>query len=41
VQRLGHRDQLDQLEQEAKHYYRRVPCKYLGGFSAGEAFHDG
>jgi hypothetical protein len=41
VQRLGHRDQLDRLEQEAKHYYRRVPCKYLGGFSARDAFHDG
>jgi hypothetical protein len=41
IQRLGHRDQLDQLEQEAKHFYRRVPCKYIGGFSAREAFHDG
>jgi hypothetical protein len=41
IQRLGHRDQLDQLAEQAKHFYRRVPCKYLGGFSAREAFHDG
>jgi len=41
VQRLGHRDQLDQLAEEATSFYRRVPLQYLSGFSVREPFHDG
>ncbi|MCF7761658.1 MAG: family 10 glycosylhydrolase [Cephaloticoccus sp.] len=41
VQRLGHRDQLDQLAAEATTFYRRVPLKYLDGFSVKDSFHDG
>jgi hypothetical protein len=41
VQRLGHRKELDQLVAEAPSFYRRMPLKYLGGFSVRESFHDG
>ena len=41
VQRLGHRDQLDQLAAEGASLYRRVPLKVLDGFSVREGFHDG
>ena len=41
VQRLGHRDLLDWIRQEAPSWYRRVPMKRLMGFSVKESFHDG
>ena len=41
VQQLGHTEVLDRLNQEAAGYYRRVPIKYLAGFSVRESFHDG
>jgi hypothetical protein len=41
VQRLGHREQLDRLAAEAASFYRRVPLRYLSGFSVKDSFHDG
>jgi hypothetical protein len=41
VQQFGRRDALDALHREAAGYYRRVPVKYLDGFSLKESFHDG
>ena len=41
VQQLGRPDRLDQLARESAGYYRRVPMKYLDGFSIRESFHDG
>ncbi|HXA51817.1 MAG TPA: family 10 glycosylhydrolase [Candidatus Acidoferrum sp.] len=41
VQQLGSPGQLDRLAAEAAGYYRRVPLKYLAGFSVKESFHDG
>lgn len=41
VQRLGHRDQLEELAHEAPSFYRRVPLSYLGGISIRDAYHDG
>lgn len=41
VQQRGRPEQLDRLAAEAASYYRRVPLKYLVGFSVKESFHDG
>jgi hypothetical protein len=41
IQRLGHLRQLEALSKEARGYYRRMPLKRLGGFSAHESFTDG
>ena len=41
VQRLGRVDRLGELADEARLFYRRVPLKYLSGFSVRESFHDG
>jgi Glycosyl hydrolase-like 10 len=41
VQQLGHKDLLGRLARQAPSYYRRIPLKYLAGFSVQESFHDG
>ena len=41
VQRLGHRELLEQVRQEGPSWYRRVPLKVLGGFSVQDSFRDG
>ena len=41
VQQLGHRHRLDRIIETAPGHYKRIPLKYLGGFSAEHSFHDG
>lgn len=41
VQQLGNPADLDRVARESASYYRRVPLKYLAGFSVKESFHDG
>ena len=41
AQRLGHRQLLDRIIQQAPSWYRRVPLKILGGFSVQDSFRDG
>jgi hypothetical protein len=41
IQRLGHREWLEQIIQEGPSWYRRVPLKTLAGFSAKDSFRDG
>jgi len=41
VQRLGHKDMLDQLVKEGPSYYRAVALKILGGFDVKWSFKDG
>jgi len=41
VQKLGHKNLLDRLIQEGPSYYRRVPLRMIGGFSAQNSFRDG
>jgi hypothetical protein len=41
IQKLGHRDQLDQIIRQGPSWYRAVALRYLGGFDVKWSFKDG
>lgn len=41
VQRLGHDEEWDEMARSERAFYRTVPLKSLGGFSAEDSFRDG
>lgn len=41
IRKLGHRDLLGALRDEAPRYYRRVPLAYLDGLSVAASYEDG
>lgn len=41
IRRLGHREQIEELQREAASYFKRIPLKTLGGISMMHRFRDG